>query len=137
MCTCQLRLWLCKPCWKARWLPDLAYDMGGWLPAECGLCARAQTSKQDPRLPPATAARGLFRTWFEKGVGPQPAGCTRPVACAWCRKRVDARREEWRLRPAQIRRGEEKGKVWMAELERRKREREGSGNEDSESGGSH
>jgi hypothetical protein len=79
-----------------------------------------------------------FKEWF---VRAKPVGGTggtkgeekrRPVGCAWCRKRVDPKREEWTLRPVAIRRGEEKGRVWIRELERRRKEREREGREGEE-----
>ena len=48
----------------------------------------------------------------------------RPVACAWCVRRIDPEKEEWGLRPEKIKRGEERGKRWMQELERRRVEKE-------------
>lgn len=48
----------------------------------------------------------------------------RPVACAWCVKRVDAETENWELRPDKIRIGEERGRQWMLELERRRMQKE-------------
>lgn len=60
-----------------------------------------------------------------KRVAATEEGRRRPVACAWCVRRVDADVEDWGLRPEKIRRGEERGKRWMAELERRKAEKEG------------
>ena len=48
----------------------------------------------------------------------------RPVACAWCVKRVDTETENWEHRPEKIRIGEERGRMWIVELERRRLEKE-------------
>jgi hypothetical protein len=48
--------------------------------------------------------------------------------------RVDPQKEDWGLRPAAIRRGEEKGKRWIREMERRRRERDGEPESDRERG---
>lgn len=56
------------------------------------------------------------------------------MACGWCHKRVDPEKEDWFLRPETIRKGEEKGKIWLEELERR-RQREGETQEINQSVG--
>ena len=107
----------------------------------CFLCAETRTQKTDSRVPAGWDDDFRFREWIfgaktevrarGKGKRVLVAGeqARRPVGCAWCRKRIDAKREEWGLRPDVIRRGEERGQRWIDELERRKREREAEGGE--------
>lgn len=58
----------------------------------------------------------------------------RPVSCSWCTKMVDPRKEDYKLRPEKIARGETRGRLWMAELEQqKKKEREENANANSSS----
>lgn len=182
-CACQRNLWICRPCYRARWMADITYASGGWLasasPASivCAGCSAPHTHATDTRLPARKQTRDDdFRVWMQgqqpaprpsrkPQVGaaktsssssalllppppppppppPSPPPSTsvstststtaatksppgmRPVACSWCMKHVDAAAEVWGLRPDSIKRGEEKGRLWQQELERRRRERE-------------
>lgn len=131
----------------------------------CGLCKVEYTYEKDHRLPFTydSKKREAFKNWMESSAAPIVSSRgkrarkprlpgqfsvktvpdstlhvrRRPVACGWCHKRVDPEKEDWFLRPEKIRLGEEKGKMWIEEMERRRqRERETYENENSDASGS-
>jgi hypothetical protein len=97
--------------------------------AKCHNCQEPYTHKKDPRLPVQFRKRVGFRNFYVRASEKR-----RPVGCGWCGLRVDPQKEDWGLRPAAIRRGEEKGKRWIREMERRRRERDGEPESDRERG---
>jgi len=124
-CACQSNIWMCRPCYKTHWIEDLDYDTAGqWIDptasATCHRCKGTQTVKSDSRLP-SLPGRRTFRGWFVDPTGKK----RRPVSCGWCAGRVDPKVEDWTLRPLAIKRGEERGRNWIREMERRRKEREG------------